>query len=154
MTVALDAGLVYAAPRLVSRPRRRLCPRKRATSTKCHAFERSSKRRRSFPSETRVKRGHRLVHGHVELCEKLGRNDLCPCGSGRRFQALLSAKWVLWRYTAQRLLLETDDGERVLRSAGGRPQLHRGCSRAEVMRAFSGALGFGLARPGSFDASL
>ena len=25
-----------------------------------------------------------------ELREKLGRNDLCPCGSGRRFQALLS----------------------------------------------------------------
>ncbi|MGI9403675.1 MAG: SEC-C metal-binding domain-containing protein [Hyphomicrobium sp.] len=22
--------------------------------------------------------------------EKLGRNDLCPCGSGRRFQAVLS----------------------------------------------------------------
>ncbi|MGI9412198.1 MAG: SEC-C metal-binding domain-containing protein [Hyphomicrobiales bacterium] len=21
--------------------------------------------------------------------EKLGRNDLCPCGSGRRFQAML-----------------------------------------------------------------
>jgi uncharacterized protein YecA (UPF0149 family) len=36
-----------------------------------------------------VKRGDRLVHGDVELFEKLGRNDLCPCGSGRRFQALL-----------------------------------------------------------------
>jgi SEC-C motif len=23
--------------------------------------------------------------------EKLGRNDLCPCGSGKRFQALLPA---------------------------------------------------------------
>jgi len=49
-----------------------------------------SKRRRGFPSETRVKRGRRLVHGGKELFEKLGRNDLCPCGSGRRFQALLS----------------------------------------------------------------
>jgi uncharacterized protein YecA (UPF0149 family) len=48
-----------------------------------------SKRRRSYPSETRVKRGNRVVHGDVELSEKLGRNDLCPCGSGRRFQALL-----------------------------------------------------------------
>lgn len=52
-------------------------------------FEVMSKRRKSFPSETRVKRGRRLVHGDVELVEKLGRNDLCPCGSGRRFQALL-----------------------------------------------------------------
>ncbi|MEO0946207.1 MAG: SEC-C metal-binding domain-containing protein [Pseudomonadota bacterium] len=25
------------------------------------------------------------------LTEKLGRNDLCPCGSGRRFQEMLSA---------------------------------------------------------------
>ena len=53
------------------------------------AFERTSKRRNSFPSETAVKRGRRFVHGDVELLEKLGRNDLCPCGSGRRFQALL-----------------------------------------------------------------
>jgi uncharacterized protein YecA (UPF0149 family) len=48
-----------------------------------------SKRRRGFPSETHVKRGRRVVHGDKELFEKLGRNDLCPCGSGRRFQALL-----------------------------------------------------------------
>ncbi|WP_246660525.1 SEC-C metal-binding domain-containing protein [Nitratireductor sp. XY-223] len=25
----------------------------------------------------------------MELVEKLGRKDLCPCGSGRRFQAVL-----------------------------------------------------------------
>ncbi|MEM7496999.1 MAG: SEC-C metal-binding domain-containing protein [Pseudomonadota bacterium] len=24
--------------------------------------------------------------GDVELTEKLGRNDLCPCGSGKRFK--------------------------------------------------------------------
>jgi uncharacterized protein YecA (UPF0149 family) len=30
-----------------------------------------------------------MVHGDVELLEKLGRNDVCPCGSGRRFQAVL-----------------------------------------------------------------
>jgi uncharacterized protein YecA (UPF0149 family) len=53
------------------------------------AFEISRKRRKSFPSETHVKRGRRLVHGDVELTEKLGRNDLCPCSSGRRFQNLL-----------------------------------------------------------------
>lgn len=54
-----------------------------------------SKRRRSYPSETRVKRGERYVHGDVELIEKLGRNDLCPCGSGVRFQALLPRQWPL-----------------------------------------------------------
>jgi uncharacterized protein YecA (UPF0149 family) len=51
-----------------------------------------SKRRKGFPSETRVKRGHRMVHGDKELQEKLGRNDLCPCNSGRCFQALLPAQ--------------------------------------------------------------
>ena len=40
----------------------------------------------AFNSETRVKRGPRLVHGDKELLEKLGRNDLCPCGSGRLFK--------------------------------------------------------------------
>jgi uncharacterized protein YecA (UPF0149 family) len=38
-----------------------------------------------------VKRGYRVVHGDKELIEKLGRNDLCPCGSGRRFQEVLPA---------------------------------------------------------------
>jgi uncharacterized protein YecA (UPF0149 family) len=45
-----------------------------------------SKRRRGFPSETKVKRGVRIVHGDKELTEKLGRNDLCPCGTGKRFK--------------------------------------------------------------------
>jgi uncharacterized protein YecA (UPF0149 family) len=54
-------------------------------------FEITSKRRKGFPSETQVKRGMRVVHGNKELSEKLGRNDLCPCGSGRRFQELLHA---------------------------------------------------------------
>src|SRR6266508_4278260 len=48
-------------------------------------FEITSKRRNGFPSETQVKRGLRIVHGNKELFEKLGRNDLCPCGSGRSF---------------------------------------------------------------------
>ena len=45
-----------------------------------------SKRRKGFPSETQVKPGFRVVHGDKELTEKLGRNDLCPCGSGRHFK--------------------------------------------------------------------
>ncbi len=48
-------------------------------------FEITSKRRKGFPSETQVKRGVRVIHGIKELSEKLGRNDLCPCGSGHRF---------------------------------------------------------------------
>ncbi len=48
-------------------------------------FEITSKRRKGFPSETQVKRGVRMVHGNKEFREKLGRNDLCPCGSGRSF---------------------------------------------------------------------
>jgi hypothetical protein len=57
----------------------------RSISPISHAFEVSSKRRKGYPSETRVKRGLRFVHGDVELVEKLGRNDPCPCGSGLRF---------------------------------------------------------------------
>jgi uncharacterized protein YecA (UPF0149 family) len=45
-----------------------------------------SKRRKGFPSETRVKRGIRVVRGNKLLEEKLGRNDLCQCGSGKRFK--------------------------------------------------------------------
>jgi len=54
-------------------------------------FEVVAKRRKGFPSETRVKRGMRSVKGgEKELVEKLGRNDPCPCGSGRLFQEMLS----------------------------------------------------------------
>ncbi|WP_245309803.1 SEC-C metal-binding domain-containing protein [Bradyrhizobium jicamae] len=62
-----------------------------AISKTSPAFSITRKRRKSFPSETYVKRGRRVVHGDVELIEKLGRNDLCPCNSGRRFQGLLHA---------------------------------------------------------------
>lgn len=58
-------------------------------STMGYCFETMSKRRKGFPSETRVKRGQRVVHGDKELVEKLGRDDLCPCQSGKRFQELL-----------------------------------------------------------------
>lgn len=54
-----------------------------------HFFEITSKRRKGFPSETRVKKGTRIVHGNKELQEKLGREDLCPCGSGHSFQEVL-----------------------------------------------------------------
>jgi uncharacterized protein YecA (UPF0149 family) len=45
-----------------------------------------NKRRQGFASERQVKRGIRIVHGDKELAEKLERNDLCPCGSGKRFK--------------------------------------------------------------------
>jgi uncharacterized protein YecA (UPF0149 family) len=50
-------------------------------------FEPMSKRRKGFPSETRVKRGDRAIRaGEIELIERLGNDDLCPCGSGKRFK--------------------------------------------------------------------
>jgi uncharacterized protein YecA (UPF0149 family) len=42
-----------------------------------------------------VKRGDRIVRGGKELTEKLGRDDPCPCGSARSFQALLPAQRLL-----------------------------------------------------------
>ena len=68
-----------------------------------HFFEITSKRRKGFPSETRVKRGVRVVHGVKELREKLGRNDPCPCGSGLSFQKLLPPFRSLRRQFAQPL---------------------------------------------------
>ena len=62
-----------------------------ATPSTHRPFERTSKRRRGYPSETRVKRGDRTVHRDKELHEKLGRRDPCPCGSGLRFQRVLHA---------------------------------------------------------------
>lgn len=84
------------ATRRRSPHRRRSC-QSTSTTTNSPAFERSSKRRKGYPSETRVKRGLRSIKGgpddpnSIELIEKLGRNDPCPCGSGNRFQALLPA---------------------------------------------------------------
>ena len=57
-----------------------------SVSTTNLVFERTSKRRKGYPSETRVKKGRRVVHGDKELAEKLGRRDLCPCGSGRTYK--------------------------------------------------------------------
>lgn len=75
------------------------------------AFEPMSKRRKGFPSETRVKRGVQVVHGNKQLVEKLGRKDLCPCGSGRRFQTMLHEDWqVRWRKPS-RILSESRQSE-------------------------------------------
>jgi len=63
----------------------------RITTRISFAFERTSKRRKGYPSETNVKRGMRIVRGEKELIEKLGRNDLRPCGLQCRFQELLLA---------------------------------------------------------------
>jgi len=75
------------------------------TTSKPTAFEVTSKRRKGFPSETNVKRGERVVGGRKELLEKLGRNDPCPCGSGRRFQTLLHAHRRVRRLRPRLLLL-------------------------------------------------
>ena len=56
------------------------------TSANSTAFERTSKRRKGFPSETRVRRGTRVVHGDKELLEKLGRNDCAPAAPDAGFK--------------------------------------------------------------------
>jgi uncharacterized protein YecA (UPF0149 family) len=65
---------------------RRGVPWTQTTSPTTAFVEPMSKRRRGFPSERQVKRGVRIVHGDKLLEEKLGRNDLCPCNSGKRFK--------------------------------------------------------------------
>jgi uncharacterized protein YecA (UPF0149 family) len=67
--------------------RRQSCrPRRQIQKRRC-PFESMSKRRKGYPSETRVKRGPRTIRGgEVELVERLGDNDLCPCGSSKRFK--------------------------------------------------------------------
>ena len=68
-------------------------------------FERTSKRRKGFPSETRVKRGYRVVGTDKHLVEKLGRNDPCPCGSNRKFQEVLLRIEEIRGFRSRRLLL-------------------------------------------------
>jgi hypothetical protein len=81
-----------------------------AISKTSTAFEVTRKRRKSLPSETAVKRGRRFVHGDVDLVEKLGRNDLCPRDSGRRFQGLLPGVGPVRRRQSQRLLSGSNGG--------------------------------------------
>jgi hypothetical protein len=78
-------------------------------------FEITSKRRKGFPSETRVKRGVQIVHGDKQLTEKLGRNDLCPCGSMRRFEELLHAHRQL-RWPVEEVLFSESDRKNTERS--------------------------------------
>ena len=78
-----------------------------------------SKRRRGFPSETQVKRGEQCVHGDKVLEEKLGRNDLCPCGSGKRFKKCCLKKGCFrWRNSAA-LLSGTDNQARPVQEVLG-----------------------------------
>ena len=67
-----------------------------------------SKRRKGFPSEARVKRGDRVVHGDKELAERLGRNDPCVCGSGRSFQAVLPEHRLLSTARTAMTIVATD----------------------------------------------
>ena len=81
-----------------------------AATSRRSAFERTSKRRRGFPSETNVGRGDRIVHGDKELLlERLGRNDPCPCGSGRRYKRCCLKAGTFRRLAPRLLLSATDD---------------------------------------------
>ena len=53
-----------------------------------------------------------------ELLEKLGRDDPCPCGSGRRFQAVLPPFRAAGRSASVRLLSATEGGTPALSSPG------------------------------------
>jgi hypothetical protein len=68
-----------------------------------------SKRRQGFPSEKKVKRGVRIVHGNKELSEKLGRNDLCPCGSKKLFKKCCLKKGCFRRRESGPLFLGNED---------------------------------------------
>ena len=50
----------------------------RITSTTSTPFERTSKRRKGYPSETQVKRGRQIVHGDKELIESLVATIFAP----------------------------------------------------------------------------
>jgi hypothetical protein len=57
---------LFSSPRFT--PTGRLVwPATMTTSKRSPAFEVTSKRRKGYPSETRVKRGDRTVHGNKEL---------------------------------------------------------------------------------------
>ncbi|MCA0270125.1 MAG: SEC-C domain-containing protein [Bacteroidetes bacterium] len=60
------------------------------------------------------------MRGTKELAEKLGRNDPCPCGSGRRFKrCCLEAGRFRWS-AARLLLLETSTDRPASGDADGR----------------------------------
>jgi hypothetical protein len=82
----------------------------RSMKTTDPAFEPTSKRRKGFPSETNVKRGVRFVHVYKEIIEKLGRNDQCPCGSGRRFQGMLHEERLLLMGSTKGTISANDAG--------------------------------------------
>ena len=89
------------------------------TSTNWIPFETMSKRRYGFPSETKVKRGVRIVHGDKELVEKVGRDDLCPCGSGKRFKKCCRNSGCFRRRESGPLLLESDLFAAQMQTPGG-----------------------------------
>jgi hypothetical protein len=73
------------------------------------AFERSSKRRKGFPSETRVKKGDRVVHGDKELIRETRPQRPVPV----RLGALVSgiAAWAADGSTARRGSTIADEGK-------------------------------------------
>jgi hypothetical protein len=56
-----------------------------------------------------VKRDVRIVHGHKQPVEKLGCNDLCPCGSGKRFRRCCLKSGCFRRREPELLLSENDE---------------------------------------------
>ena len=90
------------------------------------------------PAATRtwpLTRGNRIVGVDTELVEKLGRNDLCPCGSGRRFPPLLPENRP-FRRSAGRLLrsgLIRTDAARFARGGSAAALANALCRRPGVV---------------------
>lgn len=84
--IQAEPSRLHPCPSSNPKSRKEGAPCSTTTTTKNTPFRPMRKRRRGFPSETKVKRGVRIVHGEKLLEEKLGRNDLCPCGSGKVFK--------------------------------------------------------------------
>ena len=73
------------------------------------------------PTESQVKRGPRSVRGgETELIEKLGGNDLCPCGSTRRFKNCCRLSGRFRRRDGRPLLPGALAAPACLRSSDGR----------------------------------
>ena len=129
---ALDRLMYTSRPKFSGYPGKGGVPWRNLKTSIHFPFERTSKRRKGFPSETQVKRGQRVVGGEKYLVEKLGRNDLCPCGSGRRFQEVLFASKAVRGFCSGRLLLDnvlSAPNQLKQSDAEGAMRLRRRCSR-------------------------
>ena len=85
MAVRLKPDTAYEAPRVVQVDRAGPLLADLRDGNRPACLPVLSHHTTQVPRLAQMKRGVRIIHGNKELFEKLGRNDLCPCGSGRSF---------------------------------------------------------------------